>query len=720
MIRRSIAIGAFCLWGITGVSRAAELPQVLAPPAPFPKVLTTALAVETVAPGIQYAQYDVTTRDGPLVVHVVKVGVQRADVRVDTVLANDVLRSTGETTASMAARTGAVAGINGDYFDIGNTNEPFGIVVRSGHLLRTPNVHGAFALTRDKRVSISPISFAATATIGSAELPLQNVNVWPPPGGGLALLTPEFGAVPVTPGITVISLAPLDISPSQMGRYRVTETQPAQTHREYALAMSTDAVDQAGTPQPGDVITLRQQDESLAGVRAAMGGGPMLLRNGTRVEERDAPAAAEGRTRIPISAAARGGDGALLLVQVDGREPFHSIGLSRPEFTSLVIALGAQDAVSFDGGGSSAIVARRPGDRNAVLRNEPSDGSERRVGDGLFVFSDAPVGPPSNLVVRPPAIRALTGASVRLWTAVTDAAEHPISVPALGLQFAISPPGLGEVRADVFTAYRPGSGVLHVRRGTTRADIPLEVVDRVARIVVRPDRVNLETGKSVQLFAQAYDTHGFAIALPPRLPWRAQTGTIRDDGTFVAGERDSVVSVRLGDAVASQRITVGQHDAEFQMGGSWRFTSTPPNNPGAVTFGVPCANCISLDYDFTGAERGATMLGDRPLPTGALGLRLEINGDGNGEILRISLLNAINERVYLSVGPITWRGWQTREVLFPESLATPARLRSLYVLNALKTRPVRSAGSVAIRNVRVILAGATPRPAPGALPPSPK
>ena len=43
--------------------------------------------------------------------------------------------------------------------------------------------------------------------------------------------------------------------------------------------------------------------------------------------------------------------------------------------------------VNLDGGGSSAFVARGPGESSATVRNVPSDGAERAVANGIGVFS---------------------------------------------------------------------------------------------------------------------------------------------------------------------------------------------------------------------------------------------------------------------------------------------------------------------------------------------
>jgi exopolysaccharide biosynthesis protein len=110
-----------------------------------------------------------------------------------------------------------------------------------------------------------------------------------------------------------------------------------------------------------------------------MGGGPRLLADGRYV-------GGEGFTngflnrRHPRTAIARLADGRLLLVVVDGRQPYHSLGMTLPELAVTLNALGATDAINLDGGGSSTLVVR------GTVVNLPSDeGGERAVSDALLL-----------------------------------------------------------------------------------------------------------------------------------------------------------------------------------------------------------------------------------------------------------------------------------------------------------------------------------------------
>ena len=692
---------------LAAVVQMIALPPHPAPPSPFPTILTDAQTSSYVAPGISYAQYAIQTSEGPLEIHVVAINPRESSVRIDTVLAHDSIISAGETPSAMAVRTGAIAGINGDYFDIGNTNMPLGIVVHAGAMLHSPNKHSAFALTKDKNAVIAPFAFAGAGNVQTIPVALSAINDYPQRTGA-ALLTPAFGSIAPAAGYTVATLTPLDGPGEVFGRYRIAAIaapdQPLSP--QYAIAFAPDAAQVVGMPAIGDVVTITDASTPAFGqFIAAIGGGPVLLRDGARATENDAPAAAEGRSRIPASAIGIRRDGTLLLFEVDGRQPLHSIGLTRDEQTSFLMALGARDAVALDGGGSSVLVSRRLGDRDATVQSSPSDGTERPVANGLFVYSDAPRGEPAILVVRPNFVRVLTGADVPLEDLATDSAGHAVNAPSAPARFHATPAALGRIDGHTFIAQsHPGVGIIHEDRGSLFADIPVHVLDTVSRIVLLPSRLNLRAGERAHFSVQAYDADGYPVILPKHLAWSATSGHITDEGTFSAADRNAVISVRIGKAIAQRTVTVGEHDEPFMVGTDWQFVSTPKDNPGSVLLGVPCPVCIELAYDFTAEERAASMVGKRALPEDAIGLRIDVNGDGRNELLRIALTNAINERVLLSVGRVNWTGWQTKEVRFPDSLAVPATLHSIYVVKAAGTAE-NAAGTVAIRNVRAILGG---------------
>ncbi|MGH7715588.1 MAG: phosphodiester glycosidase family protein, partial [Vulcanimicrobiaceae bacterium] len=388
---------------------AATLPATLAPPAPFPGIVAQSISTQFVAPGVTRSDYRLATVNGPLVINVVAVNTHEPTIRLGTVVASDHLVSAGETVSAMALRTHAIAGINGDYFDIGQTNQPLGIVVSNGTLIRTPSRRVALDVGHDGSVHIEPFRFKGTATFDSVTIPLTTVNEWPPQGGA-SLLTAAFGPLTATTqDISLVSLGTLGDPDALAGDYRVIGVYPATVGPlgTPTLALGPAALKLTPPPQPGDTVTIAgDTDPSLSSIATAIGGGPQLLAGGKPYNDPNAPAPEERNRRFPVSGAALTPDGTLLLIAVDGRDPSLSIGLTRPEFGALMAGLGASDGMAFDSGGSSTLVARRLGETTTSLLNVPSDGGERPVADGLFVYSDASQGQAARIALRPSRVLA--------------------------------------------------------------------------------------------------------------------------------------------------------------------------------------------------------------------------------------------------------------------------------------------------------------------------
>ncbi|ORU00966.1 hypothetical protein D081_0414 [Anaerovibrio sp. JC8] len=111
------------------------------------------------------------------------------------------------------------------------------------------------------------------------------------------------------------------------------------------------------------------------------GAGPQLVANG-RVSvassaEQFGNDVAAGRA--PRTAVGLKDNGHLLLMVVDGRQS-HSIGASLTEMGQLLVKYGAVKGFNLDGGGSSEMIL------NNRIVNSPSEGVERRIGNAMLVM----------------------------------------------------------------------------------------------------------------------------------------------------------------------------------------------------------------------------------------------------------------------------------------------------------------------------------------------
>ena len=90
-----------------------------------------------------------------------------------------------------------------------------------------------------------------------------------------------------------------------------------------------------------------------------------------------------GYTSHPRTLAGVKADGTIVLAVVDGRQPNVSNGAPLARCASLMISLGAENAVNLDGGGSSTMITRSG--NLYTTRNSPSDGGLRKVYNSLLV-----------------------------------------------------------------------------------------------------------------------------------------------------------------------------------------------------------------------------------------------------------------------------------------------------------------------------------------------
>jgi phosphodiester glycosidase len=706
----ALAVAAFAC---CARASAAELPVALAPPAPFPLVTGSSFEREAVAPGVTHATYRLITSAGPLVVSVVTVDLREPSVRLGAVLAHDALRSSDEAVSSMARRTGAVAGINGDYFDINASGAPVGVLVRGGALDRSPSDRVALTVTTGREVRFEPYAFSGAIDYGAIHVPLTGVNAWPPQTGA-TLLTRTFGTPPPADGVWVLELVPFGGAPGSAPRYRVTSvTQQAPYPGGAALRLAYGPAAQAFGPLPdvGDVVSLAYDtDPPLATIAAAIGGGPLLLHGGAAVDDPASPNYAVRDRRIPASAAARFPSGMLGLVVVDGRHPATSIGVSRAELIALLQAIGATDAMLFDSGGSATLVARVLGDAVPSVVNEPSDGVERPVADGLFVYSDAPVGPPSRLVVRPERIVAVAGARVPLRARLIDAQDHGLG-DARGAWHLDAPPNVAAIGDDdvLQIGARTGTYALRVARGGVATDVPLEIVDRVTRLAIGPARAGVDPHGSVQLTLDAFDARDRPVAVAGTVRWSASNATVDAGGRLTAGDRDARVSAVAGGILANATIPVGTHLVPLGLfddvhRAAWTFATVPANGPGAVDVG---AQRLNLAYDFSARGRAAYAVATPDLSLGdATALTCAFDADGNGAALRATLSDRYGDRTTVTFArALDMRDTRRLTAAVPRSLAPPVALHAIYVVGTLANPVITAAGSLGVHECAATVPG---------------
>lgn len=344
------------------------------------------------APGVSLSSQVLRTTYGPDLVNQLDVDLTTPAVHLGVVAAYDRLISSDEALSSMANRSGALAGVNGDYFEMGGPGRPIGMLEINGQLLQSPVSYAAFGITTTGEAIIGTPSFYGSVSNDATSHPLTSVNIYTDARrGGLVLITPALGGTISVLGETVALLHPLDDGSYTVQSVSSKLTRLPALYNQYALiGGGSSKAWLSANLHPGEQIHISETIVSPDPLVQAIGGGPIIVKNGAFYRDPHAPTPGVLGNLEPTTAVGVTSDGKHVILAVfDGRGagPVKSAGLTYTDVARYMLSHGAYDVMLFDMGGSSEMVARLSRQQIATVVNWPSAGRERRVADGLFVYS---------------------------------------------------------------------------------------------------------------------------------------------------------------------------------------------------------------------------------------------------------------------------------------------------------------------------------------------
>ncbi|MGQ0713661.1 MAG: phosphodiester glycosidase family protein [Gemmatimonadaceae bacterium] len=357
---------------------------------------------------------------GPWVLNVIEVDLRRPELAIRGVRACD--RLVGRERPSAISRRlrkegiDVIAVLNADFFDLrGGTGATKSNVIVDGEIVKAvrltdspfdafDNVHTQFGITTARIPVLDRFQLEGTVRTPSGEWPLGGVNAVVP--GAISLLTrwSDSAVLAATPALDGARVALLKVGGrGDTAHYRVDSTArngaaPFPSGQLAVLVGSGDLRSPVERLRPGDRVTIVARFAPGRGtLRTLVGGWPRIVQSGQNValaaDSIEGTVPRFSRARHPRTAIGISRDSATVyLVTVDGRQKA-SVGMTLEELADAMIALGAYEAMNFDGGGSTALVVRDS------LVNTPSDSAgERAVGNVVIVTRHESGAPEPRLV----------------------------------------------------------------------------------------------------------------------------------------------------------------------------------------------------------------------------------------------------------------------------------------------------------------------------------
>ncbi len=278
-----------------------------------------------------------------------------------------------EKISEISERTGAYAAINGGFFY--EYGDPVGMTAIDGKLYMAATGYDPVLIVDDKGPRFEKIISNIYFSYNNEKININKLNRTGK-DGNIVLYTNEYGSS---------NRAEIKNTSLRIENNVVTDIYENQT--EVALKEGSQLISfygkRASLPKEmgiskGDFLKIEIEPDFSEGYQA-YSCGSMLVSGGKAVVPDKDRWAGTLLNRDPRTAIGIKGDGRLVFMVVDGRQPGYSAGLTGKEMAEHLIQLGVSEAAMLDGGATSQIFVE------GRLKNRPSDRGMERPVAGAFI-----------------------------------------------------------------------------------------------------------------------------------------------------------------------------------------------------------------------------------------------------------------------------------------------------------------------------------------------
>ncbi|MEA4823735.1 MAG: S-layer homology domain-containing protein [Clostridiaceae bacterium] len=484
-----------------------------------------------------------------------------------SVLAADTVWGRDDPEELLAVMPGTpIAAVNADFYTM-TTGVPEGIQILNGALYCSDSWQNAVGILGDGTFFIGRPELIIKLSGSGKEAKISYINK-PRTKAGLYLYTPVYGGESKITGQGTNVLLRMDASSLAVGGgvsctvVSIASEEGMQTVSDGYLLLSSAAdgpVGQISMFAVGDKLTLTISCADSRWERAvyACGAGEMLVENGLVVSKLSTQ-------RKACTALGIRSDGSVVLLAGDGKVT-GCVGSSLARMAEKLADMGCVTAVSLDGGGSTTLIARYPGDSARGVMNTPSD-SEVRPCANYIVFENTAqaTGKAASVYLRPALSYALPGADVPFTVTAADTNLQPVSANAATVTASV-----GSIVGTTFTAPQAGDAILTASlAGAASGTATIRVLANVDTVRARlsgtnVSAVSVDPWESLDLDAAAYYYGKSVYARDDAFTWTVspEIGSIDTNGVFTApGTRGltGMITVSYGGKSATVNVTLGK------------------------------------------------------------------------------------------------------------------------------------------------------------------
>ncbi|PKM94093.1 MAG: hypothetical protein CVU84_11575 [Firmicutes bacterium HGW-Firmicutes-1] len=467
--------------------------------------------------------------------------------------------------------------------------------------------------------------------------------------------------------------------------------------------------------QPGTTVTMEIKNNFGDKIYdAILSGGGKILKDGQIVQD---GMIVQPTVRHPRTAIGTTKDGRYLIAMVvDGRGI--SIGATHKELAKYLLEYDTYNAIHMDGGGSSTIAAREGTTNSVEVKNDPSDGSQRKVVNGLGFISTAPIGTLKTLEIVAPSARVFKNSPITYKVVGYDEYENPVAIDASNLVWS-NQTVEGSWAGSTFTPTNGGEGTITCFYNEVSANVKLTSVDSYIDLDIEPKVLYVNQGKSATFNVVGTDTEGFKGNVNSSdITWQIDDKELGsfNNGVFIAGTKSGIGKVTLNVAGIQLNATV--------VVGSTTETKTSFETGDVTTLNYPetaigtaqkstemvldGSQSVKISYNLPQSEVTQAVyavFNDIIIADNSeKSLGLNVYGNNSNLLLKGKLVDANNNAFNIAFSNgIDFSGWKKLEASLPEGMAYPVKLERIYIASLKNTEALNGAVYVDLLTVNKAL-----------------
>lgn len=597
--------------------------------------------------------------------------------------------------------SGAIAGVNGDYFNYQPHPSTLGMIVNDGKLISS-------AQEGKNKLPVFYQSSAGDSQLGYIDQSVDilnqltgakyHVSGFNKAYGGykyLSLLTRDWGRKSF--GAKAANMTEVLVENGVVADIR-TKGEPFDIPEDgYVLSQNNSPLASLTLGTPLELQVTSNVDYKA--LKFAMGGGSIILKNGVAMQTNIINKGRHPRTGIGVSQ-----DGSkIVIITVDGRNGY--AGLTQKEFGEIFKSFGCYNAMNLDGGGSTTMVKKTKAMDKAEIINKPSGGTPRAVVSGVGVFSSDNPGAVARIELNLDTDKAFPGVPVAYSVKAYDASNNPVRVDANAVS-ASATNGASCANGSFIGAAEGTSQVTVSYQGASDTK-NIEVFSEPVELRSSTEKINAKPGDKFTIKdIIGLDRQGRSAKIPNSSINFSIWGTVgaMSGNVFTASNNIGYGYITMGykNTYKNIPVTIGfisKPLLDFENLNNIRASSFPADKVSSSLKISKVAKqgngAVELNYDFSKLDdsraayisfKKAPVLEGKPKRLG-----MWVKGDAKGAMLKATIKDSegFAEQITFSE-KINFNDYRYLEAEVPDNEAYPYTLLNIYVGSSNNSAMVKS------------------------------